>query len=828
MNNVEKKQKAKDEANQFKNNKPYYLMTLEDNNGELKQIKIYQNSDPFELSYNFCKENNLDFESMKYVKKNIKEIVKKFNEDENYTMIDNKYYEDDNEKKKKKNFNEGKNNKNKKSTNELIYSLVKKNIKLNHSKINRIAPLQKKINEDIQKIYKLKKNELFNSPDFSKQNKKNDIFRNNNYHLLENKIIYRTNKTIGANELKNRRYNFGKKIKKFNNKKNNIFSNKNETCEYGVPELMNNNNINMVKYVANFSKNNELSNRAKEKNDEIKSGNRKFENEDDNEEDESSFKEGKKKEIIDLKAQNNKEREIKFNCIHFNKMINNINNNNYNHNYHINNDNCININNNNIFNNINPLSYNNEYQFNYINSKESMEDVLNFKNLGKRNKISNRTTRGNLNDKFKGIIGFNTKTISGKNSSSNLYSSEYKKIMNVCKRLKKNKRKNIISIDDSKSSESNYSKEIQKTLLNDYKKSVSKSKKIKLINLNKAIKLNNLRGLSSSEEKSMKKIFLNNNSLKKLLFDNNIKTESLKYNSEFFNQEEIAKSFKHLCKNNIYPFINFSKEKKPMLGLTHTSKIIKRKYSKKNLVNNLPKNIKKSNNNLKIKLLNKSNHIKKNKYNSFKNFHLINYPHFKSNFIEFNNLQKNNSNLNYPINSSQVSKYKNSSNFSDRKYINKSFTNNSIIKKDINQQILYNIFSNIFIFLLNENSKLVDTTKSFSKILKIFSPEIKRIYIKMLDYLINCRDGKLYKMINKNTSMNEMINAYNIILTKKEQNILLKRNKNIITNYIQKEAPNNDISFGSENVSPICFKNNLRAISFRKKMSKFVNNTISF
>ena len=98
----------------------------------------------------------------------------------------------------------------------------------------------------------------------------------------------------------------------------------------------------------------------------------------------------------------------------------------------------------------------------------------------------------------------------------------------------------------------------------------------------------------------------------------------------------------------------------------------------------------------------------------------------------------------------------------------------------------------------------------------------------MLDYLINCRDGKLYKMINKNTFMNEMINAYNIILTKKEQNILLKRNKNIITNYIQKEAPNNDISFGSENVSPICFKNNLRAISFRKKMSKFVNNTISF
>ena len=292
MNNVGKKQKSKDEANQFKNNKPYYLMTLEDNNGKCKQIKIFQDSDPFELSYNFCKENNLDFESMKYVKKNIKEIVKKFNEDQNYIMIDKEYYEDEN---KKKNYNEGKNNKNKKSTNEFICSLVKKNIKLNHSKINRIAPLQKKINEDIQKIYKLKKNELFNSPDFSKQNKKNDIFRNNNYHLLENKIIYITNKTIGANELKKRIYNFGKKLKNSDNKKINMFSNKNETCEYGVPEIINNNNINMIKYVAKYSKNNELSNKAKKENDEIKSGNRKFENEDDNEEDESSFKEKKKK-----------------------------------------------------------------------------------------------------------------------------------------------------------------------------------------------------------------------------------------------------------------------------------------------------------------------------------------------------------------------------------------------------------------------------------------------------------------------------------------------------------------------------------------------------
>ena len=111
---------------------------------------------------------------------------------------------------KKINYNEGKNNKNKKSTNELICSLVKKNIKLNHSKINRIAPLQIKINEDIQKMYKLKKNELFKSPDFVKQNKEKDI-SNNNIHLLKNKIICSSNKSIGVKELKNKRHNLGKK-----------------------------------------------------------------------------------------------------------------------------------------------------------------------------------------------------------------------------------------------------------------------------------------------------------------------------------------------------------------------------------------------------------------------------------------------------------------------------------------------------------------------------------------------------------------------------------------------------------------------------------------
>ena len=272
---IKKSQEKKDELNSYQNNKPFYLMTLETNNGEYKQIKIYQNSDPFEISYNFCKDNNLDFESMKYVKKKIKEILQKFNEDEHYIIVDEENYEDENEDedeyKKRVNLKEGKKNKNKKSTNELICSLIKKNFKLNHSKINRIAPLQIKINEDIKKINKFKKNILFNRLEYSKKNKKKDIFSNNNYHLVKNKIFYNVNKAIGAKKIKNKRCKLGEKDLGNDNIKNNTFSYENNSFNSGVPELKNNNSINMIKKIEKLSKKNEINIKPIEENEEIES-----------------------------------------------------------------------------------------------------------------------------------------------------------------------------------------------------------------------------------------------------------------------------------------------------------------------------------------------------------------------------------------------------------------------------------------------------------------------------------------------------------------------------------------------------------------------------
>ena len=85
-----------DNKNEFNNKNAddtqFYLITLEDNNGDHQQIKIFKNSDPSEISFNFCKENNLDFKSMKYIKKNIQKIIEQFDEpNHKLFFLDNSY-----------------------------------------------------------------------------------------------------------------------------------------------------------------------------------------------------------------------------------------------------------------------------------------------------------------------------------------------------------------------------------------------------------------------------------------------------------------------------------------------------------------------------------------------------------------------------------------------------------------------------------------------------------------------------------------------------------------------------------------------------------------
>ena len=55
--------------------------------GERHQIKIYKNSNASELAFNFCKTYNMDFQTMKYLKKCIKKIILNFDNKRKNEMI---------------------------------------------------------------------------------------------------------------------------------------------------------------------------------------------------------------------------------------------------------------------------------------------------------------------------------------------------------------------------------------------------------------------------------------------------------------------------------------------------------------------------------------------------------------------------------------------------------------------------------------------------------------------------------------------------------------------------------------------------------------------
>ena len=54
---------------------PIYVMTVELEKGKSETIKIFQNSKPEFLAYEFCKKHNLDFNSLSYLTNQIKELL---------------------------------------------------------------------------------------------------------------------------------------------------------------------------------------------------------------------------------------------------------------------------------------------------------------------------------------------------------------------------------------------------------------------------------------------------------------------------------------------------------------------------------------------------------------------------------------------------------------------------------------------------------------------------------------------------------------------------------------------------------------------------------
>lgn len=76
MENINKCEKL----NTFKtiSDEPLYVMTIELDEGKSSNVKIYLDSKPEELAFDFCKENNLDYSSMSYLSSKIKDLMDKF------------------------------------------------------------------------------------------------------------------------------------------------------------------------------------------------------------------------------------------------------------------------------------------------------------------------------------------------------------------------------------------------------------------------------------------------------------------------------------------------------------------------------------------------------------------------------------------------------------------------------------------------------------------------------------------------------------------------------------------------------------------------------
>ena len=77
----------KDNVNPIEGGLFFYVMILQTENGEKHEIKIYENSNASELAFNFCKIHNLDFPTMKYLKKCIKQIIQQFQNNKNKGIV---------------------------------------------------------------------------------------------------------------------------------------------------------------------------------------------------------------------------------------------------------------------------------------------------------------------------------------------------------------------------------------------------------------------------------------------------------------------------------------------------------------------------------------------------------------------------------------------------------------------------------------------------------------------------------------------------------------------------------------------------------------------
>ena len=183
----------------------FYLITLEDSNGEHQQIRIFKNSDAAEIAFNFCKENNLDYKSMKYIKKNIQKIIEKFDEpNHKLFFLDNSYSS--------------------------IQEVDEENLVSENTLLDNEAIKEKNSNKKIIKEIKFKDNNDKEGKIINNKNKEENK-EDNNIIEIKNNEMNKDNKDI---DLKNENLSFKRNNIELINKNDNIKNNKNNIKENNI------------------------------------------------------------------------------------------------------------------------------------------------------------------------------------------------------------------------------------------------------------------------------------------------------------------------------------------------------------------------------------------------------------------------------------------------------------------------------------------------------------------------------------------------------------------------------------------------------------------
>ena len=150
---------------------PLYKMTIESEKGRKEVINIYSNSKPEEIAYNFCKENNLDFQTLELMIKKIKKLMESISKNKENKELEEK----DNQIDEKEN--------------KLFYC--------NEPILEDSEEQQSISTEKVMRTKSFKDNNIFKSKEKEKNNKSNNKSNNN----INNNINITMNSNISNSKL---------------------------------------------------------------------------------------------------------------------------------------------------------------------------------------------------------------------------------------------------------------------------------------------------------------------------------------------------------------------------------------------------------------------------------------------------------------------------------------------------------------------------------------------------------------------------------------------------------------------------------------------------